>query len=349
VSSRRPSWRVLAVTNMYPTPATPAYGAFVASQMASIAETGAGVEIDFIDGRRGMWQYALAVPRIRRLVRSGRFDLVHAHYGLAGWAAGAQPLPLVVSFCGDDLLGTPGRDDHLTWKSRIGVRLSQAAAHRADAIICKSESLRARLGAAADRERAHVIPNGVDTRVFTPGSRAAARERLGLEQAERLILFPSSPEIRRKRHDLAEAAVRVFQEEGATARLWVLHGVVPEQMPDVYRAADCLIVTSDWEGSPNVVKEALCCDIPVVSVDVGDTRLWLERAQGSALVARDPAAIAAGLRAVLGGTTRVDGSAVRQAIDARGVAARVLDVYAEAVARHRASRRAGDRGPHSRA
>jgi len=320
---------------MYPTPDDPAYGAFVATQVQSLSRAGADVDVEFVNGRRSTLDYLGAPLRISRLVRAGRFDLVHAHYGLTGFLAAFQRLPLVVTFYGDDLLGTPDRRGRLTLKSRAIRRIGYAAARRAQGVICMSEEMRQALPRAADRARARVIPNGVDTERFCPGNRVAARVRLGLDPAERLVLFPNTPREVRKRLDLAEAGVAALAAGGLAARLWVVTRVPHDHMPDHFRAADCLLLTSDWEGSPNVVKEALCCNTPVVSVEVGDVRRWLDLTPGCRLVERAPAAIAAGLRDVLCGPGRVDGSAVRDEVSADRVAARVLDVYGAVTARRR--------------
>jgi glycosyltransferase involved in cell wall biosynthesis len=326
---------------MYPTPEDPTFGSFVASQMTSIAGAGAAVDVCFINGRRSAWAYLAAPLGVRRRARRGRFDVVHAHYGLSGFVAGFQPLPLVVSFCGDDLLGTPdGRGGH-TPKSRVIRRLSLVAARRADGIICKSDELRDQLPRGALRDRARVIPNGVDTSRFAPGDRLAARRRLGVSPDAKLVLFPHTRrEARRKRFDLAEAALAALGCQGLAAELWVVNGVAPRDMPDYYRAADCVLLTSDHEGSPNVIKEALCCDLPVVTVDAGDVRRWLALAPGCAVVARDPAAIAAGLRTVFATAPGVDGSRVRAALGLAATAERVIGVYDEAIRRHRSARRA---------
>jgi glycosyltransferase involved in cell wall biosynthesis len=198
-----------------------------------------------------------------------------------------------------------------------------------------SEAMRAALPRAADRDRAHVIPMGVDVERFCPGDKTAARTRLGLDHRERLVLFPNTPGEPRKRLALAEAAVRQLAAGGITARLLVVARVPHDQMPDYFRAADCLVLTSDWEGSPMVVKEALSCDVPVVSVDAGDVRRWLDLTPGCRLVERDAAAIAVGLRDVLRGPGRVDGSAVRDEVSTDRVAARVVDVYRDVIARRR--------------
>lgn len=317
---------------MYPTMGRPAYGVFVQTQMESVARAGADVDVEVVDPRRAPWRYLTAIFRVRKRVRNGEFDLVHAHYGLSGFVAACQPLPLVVSFCGDDLLGTPHRRGGITLKSRVARRLSHLAARRADALICKSEELRAALPRERDRSRAHVLGNGVDVRHFSPGDRLSARRRLGLSVEELLIVFPNDVTQRVKRYDLAQAAVERVRAAGVTARLWVVAGVSYPDMPDHYRAANCLLLTSDHEGSPNVVKEALCCNLPVVTVDAGDVRRWLALAPGCELVERHPEAISQGLRRALEGPGVVDGSRVRSEVALEQVSQRVLAVYRDAVA-----------------
>jgi len=332
----QPQLRVLAVTNMYPTVSDPVYGTFIQTQMQSIAKLGLDVSVEFIDGRRGAWRYAPAISRLLRVATRKRYDVVHAHYGLTGFVAAAQRLPLVVSFCGDDLLGTPDGRGGLTIKSRLTISLARFAARRADAIICKSDQMRNALQ--SQGRRAHVIPNGVDTDLFTPGSRLEARNKLGLGLSDHLVMFPNTPTERRKRLDLAQASVEAVSRMGVSCRLWVVDKVPPAQMPVYYRAANCLLLTSDWEGSPNVVKEALSCDLPVVSVNVGDVPRWLSLVSGCKVVERSPQAIAAGLQSILSCTTSVDGTHVREALDLAVVARRVVAVYREAI-EYRHSRR----------
>jgi glycosyltransferase involved in cell wall biosynthesis len=325
--------RVLAATNMYPTPADPGFGAFVADQMDWVARCGIDVTIEFIDGRRGKAEYLRGLRRVQRRARRDGFDLVHAHYGVVGFLASFQPLPLVVSFCGDDLLGTPDGARGITPMSRLQRALSRYAARQAEEIICKSAELRAALPRPRDRSRAHVLPNGVDTTRFRPGSRAAARQRLGLDPSERLVLFPHTPRVVRKRLDRAQDAVAALEHRGVAVRLWIVQGVSHAQMPDYYQAADCLLLTSEQEGSPNAVKEALCCDLPVVSVDVGDVSRWIGAGSGSALVAPEPEAIADGLERVLTRQASPDGHRVRDELSAARIAQQLIAVYQSAIDR----------------
>ena len=324
--------RVLAATNMYPAGDDPGFGAFVADQMAWVARSGVEVAIEFIDGRRGKAAYLRGLGRVRRRAVRERFDLVHAHYGTVGFLASFQPLPFVVSFCGDDLLGTPDGAQGITLSSRLQRMLSRYAARRARAIVCKSEQLRAALPDPADRSRAYVLPNGVDTTRFRPGNRAAARQRLGLSADGLQVLFPHTPRVARKRLDRAEAAVATLAQRGVAARLWIVQGVPHAQMPDYYQAADCLLLTSEQEGSPNAVKEALCCDLPVVSVDVGDVRAWIDQSPGSIVVNAEPDAIARGLEQVLKQRS-TDGSRVRDALSAQRITQQLIEVYRSSIDR----------------
>ena len=320
--------RVLAVTNMWPRPDRPAFGSFVQSQMDAIRSLGVDTHVHVIPGDHGAAAYATHVPLVRAAVRRMRPDVVHAHYGLSGWTARWQPAPLVVSFCGDDLLGAPGADGGLTNKSRVAIRMSLQAARRADAIVCKSRNLVAALEREMDRHRAVVIPNGVDIARFHPGGRAEARQRLGLPPRTRLILFPHDPaQALQKRFGLAEAAVHELQKTRPEATLLHVSGVPPLEMPDYYRAADCLLLTSRTEGSPNVVKEALASGLPVVTVDVGDVRFWLERVEGSEIAAAEPVELAAAIARVLDRDTAVNPEPVLRDLDRATQAQRLLGVY----------------------
>ncbi|HEU4829199.1 MAG TPA: glycosyltransferase [Gemmatimonadales bacterium] len=324
--------RVLTVTNMWPRRERPAFGAFVQSQVESIEALGVEVALHVIAGDRGAASYALDVPAVRAAVRRLRPDVVHAHYGLSGWTAQWQPMPLVVSFCGDDLLGTPARGGGRTFKSGIAMRMSQAAARKAAAIVCKSRNLAEALERPEDRARAHIIPNGVNLMRFMPGDRDAARRALGLDPAELLVLFPHAPQqAEQKGFDLADAVMERVRAAEPSARLLHVTGVPHSHMPDYYRAADCLLLTSKSEGSPNVVKEALACALPVVGVDAGDAREWLLRVPGCRLTERRAEPLAAAVLDVLRERARVDAAPVLAELDERAVARRIRAVYEQAL------------------
>jgi glycosyltransferase involved in cell wall biosynthesis len=129
---------------------------------------------------------------------------------------------------------------------------------------------------------ARVIANGVDTEVFQPRDRAAARERLGLERDASYALFVGRPEYR-KGADLllpaCQAAGWQLLHAGArgipgASSLGVL---TPEQLTDAYAAADCVLFPTRYEACSYVILEALACGTPVVTTRLGWTRTLLER------------------------------------------------------------------------
>jgi teichuronic acid biosynthesis glycosyltransferase TuaC len=316
------------VTNMYPTFAHPGYGVFIKSQIDSIAARGHEVELLFINGRQSLWNYLLAVPRLRRLLSHGSFDLVHSHYGLSGMVACMQRnCPVVVSFCGDDLLGTPDGKDGLTINSRAIVWLGQLVSIWADGIIVKSRQMRNCLKFCNARERTFVIPNGVNFDLFKPIDRDEARHKIGLEKDRRYILFPTTSRERRKRVDLAEKALERVRVAYPDAELLILYNKSQNMVPVYMNACDALILTSDWEGSPNVIKESMACNLPIVSVNAGDAWDVIGDTIHCHRADRNPADLAEKLVAILVEGERSNGRAQIAHLELDSVALRVIDVY----------------------
>jgi glycosyltransferase involved in cell wall biosynthesis len=301
--------RVLIVTNMYPTPAEPAFGSFVKDQADDLRGLGLDVEEVAFDGRDRTTEYGRAVGVVRRALRAGRFDIVHAHYGLCGAVAAlARPrVPLVTTFHGDDYEGP-------VWQRLI----STAVVRRSFAIVV-SERGRGRLFT----RRAAVIPMGVDTALFNPMDQSDARRRLGWEGEGRYALLAGARDNPVKGAALFDAAVRhVPGLKGVT-----LEGFSREDVVLALNAADVLVLASVHEGSPVTVRESLACTTPVVAVPVGDMHAVLEGLPGCAVVPRDPMALADAIRAALdvGRDPRLRQRAEETSRDA--VVRRVVGVY----------------------
>ena len=297
--------RVLVVTNMYPTDDAPERGAFVLAQVRGLEDAGVETRVVYLDGRRQKAVYWTGRRRVAEASREFRPDFVYAFYGLTGWVCLAQAAPVVLTLAGDDVLGSPGSAG-ITLKSRVGILLSQWAALHSAAVCVQSDEMRNRLWTQALRARVKVIPYGVDAKRFSPGDRGAARRRVGIANGRKLVIFPNTPTEPRKRLDLARAAVAVARVSLPDTEFQIVTGVSHDAMVDYYRAADCTLLTSDWEGSPNVVKESLFCGTPVVTTDVGDVQRWIPLARSSAIVERTPESIGAALVRVLRDLRRED-------------------------------------------
>jgi len=247
--------RVLVVTNLTPDEAAPGRGAFVRDQIEALRR--AGVEIELYSFPVGRPAYPRAVARIRRILRRQSFDLVHAHYGLAGWCAAlAGARPLVVTFHGTDV------------RHRVAGPLSRRLVRRTELAAGVSRGLfepdAGRPGLPQPPGRSAVLPCGVDLERFRPVHRAEARARLGLDPDGRYLLFPAAPGRAEKRHDRAAEVARL-----AGAELLVGGGIAADGMPDWVNAASAVLITSEYEGFGLVAVEALGCDVPVLSTPVG--------------------------------------------------------------------------------
>jgi glycosyltransferase involved in cell wall biosynthesis len=303
---------------MYPTPTEPWFGSFVRDQVEDLRALGLEVEVLAFDGRERASEYARAARRTRQLARTGRFDIVHEHYGLSGAVALAQrSAPVVTTFHGSDTGG-------VRWQRMVSAAVARGAVpifvNRAG-----SRLLWHRTG--------YVIPAGVDTDLFRPADRSALRHRLGWDEGSRYVLFPASRHNRVKRPDLFAAAIAALRAADPRVEPVYLENLSREQAAATLAAADVTLMTSDWEGSPLTVRESLACETPVVSVPVGDVAETLEGLPGCEIAPRDPAALAAAVRRALAGARS---SALREralATSRPRTARRVASVYEEVLAR----------------
>ncbi len=322
--------RVLMITSEWPAPGFPRTTTFIKRQAEFLRAAGVDVDVFAFRGGKNPYNYAASWRRARPLLRSGRYDVVHAQFGQSGLLALPKKVPLVVTFRGSDLLGiVSDADGGYSLKGRALQRASRYVARAADAVIIVSEHMREEI---TTRAPIHVIPSGIDLGLFRPLPRDEARRELGYDPAERLVLFVGRTTQARKRYALAQAALDRLTERLPT-RLIVGWGVPHEQMPVLMNACDALIVTSMQEGSTNVVKEALACNLPVVSVPVGDVPERLTGVEGCEVCYDEaPDAIAAALERVLRRGRRVDGVRAVSNLDERLLTERVIAVYRSVMA-----------------
>jgi teichuronic acid biosynthesis glycosyltransferase TuaC len=324
-----PAAQVLVVTNGWPHEDNDSYCVFIKRQMDSLVERGLRCDVLFIRGYRSPLAYAAAALRVLSWSRPGkrRYLLVHAHSGEAALVAALyRRAPLLVSYLGDDLLGRPRADGAIPLTWRIRRAIVRQHSRLASRTITKSSEMEGVLPRST-RVTNSVIPNGVDVNLFRPLDRAAAREELGWDPNGRIALFAADPSIARKRYFLAEGAVRIAQRELPDLRLEVVQNVAPERVPVFMNAADCLLLTSSIEGSPNVVKEALMCNLPVVATPAGDVEELLDGVTPSFVSEPSGQALAEALLECVREPRRSNGRGVSRRLDADVVADAVLAVY----------------------
>jgi glycosyltransferase involved in cell wall biosynthesis len=298
----------------------------LARQIESLRALGAQVDVLEVKGISKL-KYVRAIPTLYQRVSA--VDIVHAHFGYCGWLARTQlSKPLVVSFMGDDLLGTPDEAGRIDLISKLVVQLDRWFAHTADAAIVKS----AEMAEVLKPVKTYVVPNGVDMRAFYPMDREKARSKLGWPEGRRYILFPGDPDNPRKQFSLAQAVVKkASRQTREPLELVPLKRVAPTQVPFYMNACEAMIMASYVEGSPNVVKEAMACNLPVVSVPVGDVPELLTGVPGYAVCPRDADALAEALACALNSHQPVEGAVVlkRRGLDLEIVAQVLIGIYEE--------------------
>jgi glycosyltransferase involved in cell wall biosynthesis len=323
--------RVLMVTSEWPRPGSPRT-TFIKRQADFLKAAGVHLDVFAFRGEKNPYNYAAAWARVRPLLRPDRYDLVHAQFGQSGLLALPKRVPLVVTFRGSDLLGVVGdATGRYLARGRALQHASRLVARQADAVIVVAEFMRQHFTTPAP---VHVIPSGIDFGLFHPMPKEAARAQLGFSPDERLVLFVGRPTQARKRYTLAKAAVDVMTRR-LPARIVLGWGVSHDLMPVYMNACDALVVTSMQEGSSNVVKEALACNLPVVAVPVGDVPERLAGVEGCAICYDErPEAIAAELERVLRRGERVDGCTAVSPLDETLLTQRVINVYRSVLNRH---------------
>ena len=234
------------------------------------------------------------LPVVWRVRQGFQFDILDAHFGFpdgitAALIAAVFRCPFSITLRGNEPMHAEYffRRHALRWAIR-----------RADSIIAVSERLREfAIACGARPQKVRTIPNGIDTAVFYPRDREAARRQFNLPLDSRVVLSAGSL-IERKGHHRVIEAVRNLRLRGAGTHLVIaggpgaeggceqmLHRLVeevglgaqvrftgplaPELLAQLMSAADVLCLASTREGSPNVVNEALACGTPVVATDVG--------------------------------------------------------------------------------
>ena len=245
---------------------------------------------------------------------TGEYDLIHANYGLTAPFALAQPKrPVVLSLWGSDLAG------------RLGT-VSKHCAKYCDESIVMSDEMRQQLDM-----NTHVIPHGIDMEQFSPRNQLHAQKDLEWDSDSKHVLFPYDPTRNVKNYALAEQVVEQVQEEFVKpVELQVVYGVDHDDMPLYVNAADCLLLTSRREGFPNSVKEAMACNLPVVSTDVGGVRKWIEPVENS-FVGTSKEDLADALTTVIRRGERSNGRAHAGNLSLDAMATDIIEVYNKAL------------------
>lgn len=288
-------------------------GVLVKNQGDSLIKEGVDIDFYLIKGK-GFWGYLRSIKGIRHKFLNGNYDLIHAHYSLSAFAASlAGRFPLVVSLMGSDA--------YLSGFMRFLARLFYIISW--DVTIVKTQRMKDMLR----MEKAVVLPNGVDTEKFNVISKQIARERIGYNKPNKLIIFVADPNREEKNFALARDAYNLLGL--SDVELLPVYNKSNDLIPYYMNAADLLILTSKWEGGVNVVKEAMACNLPIVSTNVGDVLENIKDVQRCYVCDSSPQDIALKIAEVINkhGLSNGRERIFELKLDTKSVSKRIISLY----------------------
>lgn len=304
----------------------PFFQPFVKSQIESIEKLGHEIEIFNLHGTENSIHYLTKTVLLKKLCRKFKPDIVHSHYSFCAISALVSlPVKQVVSYMGSDIIskGEPNLTSKI--KNNIIHKISKIPVPFASAIVVKTEEMAKEF---SFRGKVHIVPNGVDFEKFKPIDKQEARKKLNLDLLRKIILFPGNVKDPNKNFSLAN---QVFEKLQSTTNLKpeiiCFRDKSPEELRLYYNACDVLLFTSFSEGSPNVVKEALACNMPVVTVPVGDTATLLQGVKNSYLCNYNADELANSVEAILVNGSRSNGRECVKHLEIMEVAKRIENIY----------------------
>jgi glycosyltransferase involved in cell wall biosynthesis len=263
---------------------------------------------------KGIKGYTVNYFKLKKAAKQHHPDLVHAHYSFSGLISllACSGLPVGVSLMGSDVLRS----------SKTFKRLIQFFSRHWSFVIVKSHEMQVASGIG----KAIVLPNGVDFDLFGPADKEQAQYELGWDRHKKHILFGADPQIAVKNFKLAENALNRLKNR-SDVEVHFLADIPFEKVPCYYNAADLLLLTSLSEGSPNVIKEAMACNCPIVATNVGDIRDVVKETQGCFLTGFDAEDVAEKIRLALAFKGRTNGREKIGHLDNRIVVQKIINVY----------------------
>ena len=283
---------------------------FVQEQAESLRKLDIQIDYFLISGN-GAFGYLKNYFSLMKTIRSKKYDLIHAHYGLSGLLATLQKItPVIVTFHGSDV----------NMKNNFPLSLLASRLSRNNIFVHSSLARRLKVSG----KNIHIIPCGVDLDTFSPIHKWVAREKLGWQKNKNYILFSSGFHNPVKNAALAKSALKSIDLE---VKLIELKGSTKQQICQLMNAADLLLITSFSETGPIVVKEALACNCPIISTNVGDVKSITKKIDNCFVTSYNPNEIGEKIRIILASGLRSNGRIFMKSYGLDKVAQKIKMVY----------------------
>ncbi len=321
--------KILIITSEWPTEDHPEWVPFLKHQVEDLRCLGHQVDVFNFRGNSNPIKYFLTWVKFHFMERKA-YDIFHAHWGQNGLICFPTKKPVVITFHGSDLQGIVKPDGQYDrFRSFILRFASKISAKLSSRVILVSGILQKYLP--QEINKTDIIPCGIDLEKFSPIEKPEARLVLKLPLDKRIVLFPANPEFTVKRYYLAAEVVNLLKSD-FDIELISLSSVPHDLVPYYMNASDVLLMTSRHEGSPMVIKEALACNLPIVSVNVGDVKERISSIPGCEICVTDnPEEIGEKLRLVLERDQKIDGRSQIVDISRIEIAKKIVSIYQDLI------------------
>ena len=295
---------------------------FIYEQSLALREKGIEVEIFPIIGK-GVFGYLKAVLKLYQLLKRKKFDIIHGHYLTAALVTILQfKVPVVASFI--------GRDINIT-KYRILSKLT--VFKRAKSIIFVTEKLQKISGC---KRESHIVQYGLDVNKFYPVNKQEARKHLQWTENIIYIFFSSRFDRVEKNAQLAFSAIEILEKKGIQCKLIEFRNIKAEELNLYYNACDLFLLTSVYEGSPQSIKEAIACNCPIVSTDVGDVKWVFGNTEGCYLTSFESIDVADKINLTMAfvkerGRTKGRERIFEIGLDSGTIARKIIEIYEKTI------------------
>lgn len=292
---------------------------FVQEQGRSLEQLGCEVEYFAVVGK-GIRGYLRNVKPLRKKIQEWKPDVVHAHFGLCGMVAvlaARKRVPVVITCHNGETL------------SKSANIISSLAIRRADYTICVAQHIYDKLYL---KPNPYMIqPCGIDIKDLPLVDKALAQKEMNLSPDKINILFGGSFSNARKNAPLAQAAISLLKRNDIN--LIEMKGFNRQQVAMLLNGCDMLLLPTKSEGSPQVLKEAMACNCPIVATDVADIAYLLQGVTNSSVTSFDPADVAEKIMRVIECGERTNGREriAELRLDNPQVAETILNIYKQIV------------------
>ncbi len=288
---------------------------FIREQLLSLEQF--GVEYDILTiTEKGYKGYYKALKKLKKMIREKEYSLIHSFYGLVGFLSNMQRrVPVVTTYLGSDIY------------MKKNYKFASLSARLSGHNIYVEEKLSKHLKNPGDFS---IIPFGIDLKNFFPKSREECRKYFNFSGDKNYIMFSSSFARPEKNYKLAKEAVDII---GNTEIIELGKSYTIEELNMLMSACDMVLMTSLTEGSPQIVKEALAANCPVVSTDVGDVASVIQGVEGCHLTTFEPEDIARKIKQVLDSKKRINGLDSVQKFEINRIAERIFNVYQNVISK----------------